>query len=102
MTGGALNLGGKETQLSSTKIRRILADIEDEDEMVKALSGTALNPALLFQYIQRHKQEEEKRTQYSEKDTDASLSDSVSELYAEGAKRSQGEESRTERKDSFR
>jgi hypothetical protein len=46
-----------ETQLSSTRIRDILARVEDSKEMVRALSGVALSPnLLLFAYVRRHQE----------------------------------------------
>ena len=55
MQGGAWFLGYPENQLSSTRIRRILAEVDNENDMVTALTGVALNPKLLFKYVQWHK-----------------------------------------------
>lgn len=57
MEGGAWFSGypGQEKQISSTRIRDILAYVEDKEEMVKALSGVALGPDLLFEYMHMHK-----------------------------------------------
>jgi hypothetical protein len=58
MEGGAGFLGNPEEQISSTRIRAALTNISDKHEMVRALSGIALSPGLLFDYIQKHKREE--------------------------------------------
>tara|TARA_R110002003_G_scaffold141_33_gene13148 strand:- start:862 stop:1185 length:324 start_codon:yes stop_codon:yes gene_type:complete len=59
MEGGAWFLGHPEKQfnkpISSTRIRAILAEVDDKATMVKALSGVALSPELLFEYVQEHK-----------------------------------------------
>ncbi|ORY07949.1 hypothetical protein BCR34DRAFT_603748 [Clohesyomyces aquaticus] len=60
MTGGAEWLARpalKEEQLSSTRIRRILQDTDDVDEALNAVSGEALSPQILIEYIQQHKEQ---------------------------------------------
>jgi hypothetical protein len=52
---GSSFVGRQEVQITSTPIRRILADNEDEEAVVNALSRVALNPGLLFDYIKEHK-----------------------------------------------
>jgi hypothetical protein len=59
MESGAWFLGHPDKQfnkpISSTRIRTILAEVDDKAAMVKALSGVALSPELLFEHIQKHK-----------------------------------------------
>jgi hypothetical protein len=59
MKGEASFLGylRQEKQLSSIRIRHILAHAEDEQEMIKALFGITLRPTHLFSYVRRHKED---------------------------------------------
>ena len=84
-TSGDSIIVEKETQVSSTRIRRILAEVEDKDDMVKALLGTALSPELLVQYVQRYKREAQGRVQSIEANTNEDLSEKMNELHIEGA-----------------
>jgi hypothetical protein len=68
MEGGAGFLGNPEEQISSTRIRAALTNISDKHEMVRALSGIALSPGLLFDYIQKHKREEARLLEQQEAD----------------------------------
>jgi hypothetical protein len=57
--GDAWLLGNPEQdkQISSTRIRKILAHVEDKNKMAKALSNLALGPDLLVEYACRYKAE---------------------------------------------
>ena len=66
--------------MSPTRIRRILVDIEDEDEMVKVLAGVALCPRLLFRYIQRHRKEDAEDAKSSDEDSETGLTEIMGEL----------------------
>ncbi|KAH7089971.1 hypothetical protein FB567DRAFT_619366 [Paraphoma chrysanthemicola] len=62
MEGGAWFLGYPEKQfskqISSTRIRVIMAEVDEKVAMVKALPGVALRPELLFDYTQDQKRVE--------------------------------------------
>jgi hypothetical protein len=60
MQGEAWLLGNPEQdkQISSTRIRKILAHVEDKKKMAKTLSDLALGPDLLVEYMCRYKAEE--------------------------------------------
>ncbi|KAH6868785.1 hypothetical protein BKA58DRAFT_201028 [Alternaria rosae] len=56
MTGGVWFLGYKEQQLSSTRLRRALASSNDAEQLKKSITGVALSPQLLIQYLRPHQQ----------------------------------------------
>ncbi|KAF1918233.1 hypothetical protein BDU57DRAFT_514896 [Ampelomyces quisqualis] len=57
MTGGTWFVGAPEKRLSSTRIRHILDEEEDECAMFDALSGVALSPALLVEFVRERRQQ---------------------------------------------
>lgn len=58
MNGGTESLGTKEEQPSSTPIRLILANVNDDIALIKTLTGIALSPSLLFHFLQQLKAQE--------------------------------------------
>lgn len=56
MTGDAGFFGNPDKKISSTKIRRILADEVDLGVMLKPIFRVALNPTLLVEIVSKRRQ----------------------------------------------